>query len=329
MRNEPVEIGGTTVAPGRRARLEIPVARLATGTFLSLPVAVVNGNRPGPRLWLSGVVHGDELNGMEIIRRVLQELRPRSLAGAVIAVPIVNVFGFVNESRYLPDRRDLNRSFPGSPRGSLASRLAHLFLAEVVDRCQYGIDLHTGSDHRFNLPQIRADLTDPESRRLADAFGAPVTIHSQTRDGSLREACSKRSIPVLVFEGGEAHRFNDTAIEAGATGVLRVLAALGMRDNGEHPPPPPTTVVRHTQWIRARRSGIFRTDVRAGQEVARGEELGTIADALGDATIKVKAPVAGIVIGYTRSPLVSQGDALVHVADTNPDARGGPARLPR
>jgi predicted deacylase len=304
------------------------VARLPTDTSLSMPVAVINGLRPGPTLWLNAVIHGDEVNGVEIIRQLLQTLRPRELTGTVIAVPIVNVFGFVNESRYLPDRRDLNRSFPGSPRGSLTAQLAHLFMTQVVERCQYGIDFHTGSDHRTNLPQLRVDLSDAEVERLAKAFAAPVTVDAAYRDGSLRSACRAIGIPLLVFEGGEAHRFNANAVRIGIEGTLRVLAELGMMHGPEVPPDSETTIVRHSHWERARRSGIVRIDVYPGQPVQRGDVLGIIGDALGTRHAAVRASRTGIVLGYTRNPLVSQGDALVHLADLSETARGGPARPP-
>ena len=316
------------MAAGTRRDVELPVARLPTDTSLSLPVAVVNGLRPGPTFWLSAAIHGDELNGVEIIREVLQRLRPRQLAGTVIAVPIVNVFGFVNETRYLPDRRDLNRSFPGSLRGSLAAQLAHLFMTRVVERCQYGIDFHTGSDHRTNLPQLRVDLSDAEVERLAKAFAAPVTVDAAYRDGSLRAACRAVGIPLLVYEGGEAHRFNVNAVRAGVDGTLRVLAELDMIDGEVVPPEGETTIVRHSRWERARRSGIVRIDVFPGQSVARGEVLGIIADALGTRRTAVRAGSSGIVLGYTRNPIASQGDALVHIADLSETARGGPARPP-
>jgi len=328
-RNHAIEIGGTTVQPGRRASIELPVTALPTGSSLSLPLSVVNGLRPGPTVWLSGAIHGDELNGVEIIRLVLRELRPRNLAGAVIAAPVVNVFGFINESRYLPDRRDLNRSFPGSNRGSLASRLAHLFMHEVVDRCDYGIDLHTGSDHRSNLPQIRCDTTNPAVLAVAKAFGAPITVHAPNRDGSLREACDERGIPILLYEGGEAHRFDEFAIAAGVAGVLRVLAALQMRPHVEERRMRPSPIVHHTVWVRARRSGLFRLSTELGAEVARDAELGVIADAHGHARGVVRAPIAGVVIGLTRNPLVSQGDALIHIADVASGPHGKPAPTPR
>lgn len=312
---EPVEIGGRVLAPGRRSTFEIPVARLPTDTWLSLPIVAVNGRRPGPRLFLSAAVHGDELNGVEIIRRVTATLDARSLAGFVVAVPIVNVFGFVNESRYLPDRRDLNRSFPGSPRGPLASRMAHLLMTEVVARCDYGIDLHTGSWHRTNLPQVRADLRDPECRRCAEAFGAPVMLHSRVRDGSLRQSATAAGCHVILYEGGEANRFDPGPIEAGVAGVLRVMRELGMRDAPLAEPPGTPLASGRSHWVRARRGGILRLQTELGATIEARQELGVISDAFGAALARVRARADGLVIGHTRKPLVNQGDALVHVAE--------------
>ncbi len=327
-RNTPFAIAGTVIAPGTRRNVELPVARLPTDTSLSMPVSVICGRRPGPRLWLNAVIHGDELNGIEIIRQVLHRLVPRELAGVVVAVPIVNVFGFVNESRYLPDRRDLNRSFPGSRRGSLASQLAHLFMTEVVDRCEYGLDFHTGSDHRTNLPQLRVDLSNPKVERLAGAFAAPATVDAVYRDGSLRWACRERGIPLLVYEGGEAHRFNEAAIRTAVDGTFRVMAELGMIEDAPRAPAQPGVVVRHSAWERARRSGIVRIDVYPGQPVQRGDVLGVIGDALGTRSTPIRASRTGIVLGYSRKPLASEGDALVHLADLSATARGGVARPP-
>jgi predicted deacylase len=244
-------------------------------------------------------------------------LKPRALHGTVIAVPIVNVFGFINETRYLPDRRDLNRAFPGSSRGSLTAQLAHLFMTEIVSRCEVGIDFHCGTLHRTNLPHLRVDLGVPRLWELARAFGPAVVLHAPLRDGSLRSVCSQRGIPLMVYEGGEAHRFNDNAIRVGVDGTLRVLAALGMRTaedaaagGGELP-----VFMRRTRWERARRAGIMRLDVYPGQVVQRGDALGIVADALGSWSRPIRAPITGVVIGYTRHPIVSQGDALVHLAD--------------
>lgn len=313
-----VQIGGTSVPPGTRARLELPVARLPTETWLSLPIEVVNGRHPGPRLWMSAAIHGDEINGVEIIRQVLSKLDARRLRGSIIAAPIVNVFGFISQSRYLPDRRDLNRCFPGSPRGSMASRLSHLFMTEVVRQSTHGIDLHTGSNHRTNLPQIRADLSDPETRRCAKAFAAPVMIHSETRDGSLRQAALIEGLHALVYEGGEPLRFDPEAIELGVAGICRVLEELGMQKLRPKHKAGPSVEVAHGTWIRARRSGILRLDVRLGQEVRRNQPLGIVADAFGDNGAAVTAPCFGLVIGHTNNPLVSQGDALVHLAEPVP-----------
>jgi len=325
----PFEVNGAAVAPGSRRVIEVPVAPLPTDTSLSMSVAVLHGRRPGPVLWLSGTLHGDELNGIEIIRQVLQRLRPRELSGTVLAVPIVNVFGFLNESRTLPDKRDLNRSFPGSARGSLTAQLAHRFVTEVVHRSDAGIDFHTGSDHRTNLPQLRVDTSIPEVDRMARAFCAPVTVDARYRDGSLRTYCSAKGIPMLVYEGGEASRFNDEAVRWGVDGTLRVLAELEMWA-GEVPPAPTGGSVRveHSHWERARRSGIVRIDVRPGQRVEQGEVLGVIADALGQRPTAVRASTPGIVLGYSRHPTATRGDALVHIADTRADARGGVARPP-
>lgn len=310
-----LEVGGQVVKPGQRCRLEVPIARIATGTLLSLPITVVRGLRDGPRLWLSGAIHGDELNGMEIIRRVLEHVEPHTLRGAVLAVPIVNVFGFIDQSRYLPDRRDLNRCFPGSLRGSLASRLAHLFMSEIVDRCTHGIDLHTAALHRINLAQIRANLADPETRRCAEAFGAPVMIHTGTRDGSLREAATRRGVAVLVYEAGEPLRFNHDAIELGVSGILRVMASLNMCADPPLKAASRTVEAHKSTWVRARRSGILRLQVSLGQWVKKRETLGVISDAFGEEDEAFRASCSGLVIGHTNNPLVTQGDGIVHLAE--------------
>lgn len=307
-------IGGLEVAPCHRQRLRIRVARLPAGGRLALPVDVIHGSKPGPVVFLSGAIHGDELDGVEITRQVLATLAPDRLEGTVVGVPIVNLPGLLAESRYLPDRRDLNRSFPGSPKGSLAARLAHLFMREVVERCSHGIDFHCGSDDRENFPQVRADLDDEETRRMARAFGAPVTIHGAAPAGSLRWAAVKQGIKVLLFEAGEARRFTGSAIRSGVEGTLRVLAELGMTPDGD-PAPPPTIECRRRRWIRARRSGIFRPDVALGEHVSRNQLLGEITNALGNESQPVIAREAGIVIGRRIHPIVYQGEALVHLAD--------------
>ena len=240
---------------------------------------------------------------------------PRPCAGTVLAVPTVNVHGFVRGERYLPDRRDLNRNFPGSARGSLARRIAHLLMTEVVNKSSVGIDLHTGSDGRTNLPQIRADLNDPETARLASAFGCQLMLHSKPVEKTLRHAATKSGAKVLLFEGGEALRFNRKAIEAGTRGVFRVLAALDLIDPVVDPA---ATLFRGegSQWVRARRSGLAQLDCSLGEIVNEGDVLGRINDSLGKRLNQLKSPCTGIVVGLRLEPLVHRGDAVVHVAIT-------------
>lgn len=304
--------------PGERRRCQLRVARLPTDTWLSIPVEVVNGPTRGPALWLTAAVHGDEVNGVEIIGRVLAQVDPKTLHGTLVAVPIVNVFGFIGQQRYLPDRRDLNRSFPGSLKGSLASRLARLLVDEVVMHCTHGIDLHTGSHHRTNLAQVRADLDDPETLALARAFGCQVMVHANTRDGSLRKTAADCGNRVLLFEGGEALRFNEDAIAAGTVGVLRVMRALGMIDGGPPPPDRPSQLVRKSRWLRARRAGILHLRAKVGDRVDKGAELGVIHDTFGRRVSTVRARRSGTVIGQTLNPLVTQGDALIHIGLDDP-----------
>lgn len=309
----PITVGDVSVAPGRKAKIELPFAKVATGATEHLPVAVINGRMSGPRVWLSAAIHGDELNGIEIVRQVLARLEAKKLRGVVIAVPIVNPLGFLNESRYLPDRRDLNRSFPGSRRGSTAARLANLFMEQVVNQCSVGIDLHTASDHRINLPQIRGDLNDSATLKLARAFGAPFTIHARIRDGSLRQAAVDRGATMLVYEAGQAHRFDTEAIEAGVVGVLRALRSLGMIES-RLPRAQPTVLIRKTRWVRARRGGLATISVELGQRVEKGEPIATISDAFGSRPATVKATATGWVIARTQNPLVNTGDALANIA---------------
>jgi hypothetical protein len=232
----------------------------------------------------------------------------------VIAAPIVNVFGFIAESRYLPDRRDLNRSFPGHSKGSMASQLAALFMKEVVARCEYGIDLHAGSDDRTNLPQVRANLDDPETMRLASAFGAPITLHGRPPKGSLRGAACKRGKTVLLFEGGEPRRFEESSVDMGVAGVLRVMRALEMcsevRPSRKRP-----VVSRTTRWVRATRGGILWLKTERGRRVREGQRIGVITGPYGREREDVRARMSGLVIGHTVSPFVHRGDALVHIAE--------------
>jgi len=308
------EIGTTTIQPGTRQTLNLPMSLLSNHTPMVIPIHVIHGKKDGPRLFISAAIHGDELNGVEIIRRILKSPRIKKLRGTLVAVPIVNVFGFLAHSRYLPDRRDLNRSFPGSEKGSLTSQLAHLFMKEVVLRCTHGIDLHTGAIHRSNLPQIRADLTDPIMEQLATSFSAPLVLHSDLRDGSLRRVATDNQIPTMLYEAGEALRFDELAIRLGVRGIFRVMQTLGMFAT---PPAPIRTnsVVSHSSyWLRAPTGGIFRSLFSLGARVKKGEKVGTISDPMGETETLVEAGEPGIFIGRTNLPVVNQGDALFHIA---------------
>lgn len=324
----PFAIGGHTVACGETLNLHIPVATLYTSTPVSLPVRVVRGRRAGPTLFVSAALHGDEIIGVEIIRRLLAMPVLKQLRGTLLAVPVVNTLAFLHQSRYLPDRRDLNRSFPGSDTGSLAARLAHLFLKEIVERADYGIDLHTGAIHRPNLPHIRADLANPENLRLARAFGVPLLLNSTPTAGTLRQYTTEQGIPVLLYESSEALRFDELAIRIGVRGVLNVMAALDMlpvpaRDLRRVEP----VVAKSSVWVRAGASGILRSQVALGEEVAKGQLLGVIGDPMGEMETRVVASAHGVLVGSSALPLVHEGDAVFHVARFDaPETAAGVAR---
>ena len=308
-------LGGEQVAAGERRTIGLPVSTLSDHTPVNLAVHVVHGRRDGPVVFVSAAVHGDEVIGVEVVRRLLRAPQLDRLRGTLLVVPIVNAFGFLNRSRYLPDRRDLNRCFPGTPRGSLASRLAHLFLTEVVGRATLGIDLHSAAIHRTNLPQVRVSPGSERTLALAQAFGAPVVVTSRLREGSLREAAARRGVDVLLYEAGEGLRFDEAAARTGVMGVLRVLREVGMlAGRGVAPPKAPSVVAASSGWVRAPSGGLLRAHRGLGDMVAAGDALGTISDPFGTHDDVVVAPVGGIVIGRTEMPVVNEGDGLFHVA---------------
>ncbi|MCW8831258.1 MAG: succinylglutamate desuccinylase/aspartoacylase family protein [Gammaproteobacteria bacterium] len=314
--DKPLTINNTTFAAGTRTTVDLPAGRLYTHTPVTIPVHVVRGKKSGPRLFISAAIHGDEINGVEIIRRLLKLPALKRLRGTIIAVPIVNVHGLINHSRYLPDRRDLNRSFPGTEKGSLAARLAHLFMQEIVCQSTHGIDLHTGAIHRSNLPQVRANLDDEETERLARAFDVPVIISSTLRDGSLREAADEHGIPMLLYEAGEALRFDEISIRAGVKGIINVMRVLEMLPPSRRKSKKETepVVARSSIWVRAPESGILRAMVPLGSRVKKDTLLGMVADPFGEAETSVFSSFNGIIIGRTNLPLVNEGDALFHIA---------------
>lgn len=306
-------IGGQEIRPGERVKIDLHVAELYTHTPVTMPVEVVRGKLPGPTMFVSAAIHGDEINGVEIVRRLLHLPQLARLKGTLIAVPIVNVHGFLSLTRYCPDRRDLNRSFPGSVRGSVAGRLANLFATEIVTKADCGIDLHTGAIHRGNLPQIRANLDDPMTAKLAKAFGTPVNINANLRDGSLREFAASQGVPMLLYEAGEALRFDETCIRAGVRGVTHVMRELGMLPQRKAKVVEPV-VARSSSWVRAEQSGILRPHVGLGARVKKGDVMATVSDPFGHHEVNLTAHYGGIVIGRLNLPLVNEGDAVFHVA---------------
>jgi predicted deacylase len=312
----PLSLAGSKIKPGQQTTIQVPVARLYTHTEMTMPVHVIHGHKDGPRLFVSAAIHGDEINGTEIIRRLMQLKRIRKLKGTLLAIPVVNVYGFLQQSRYSPDRRDLNRFFPGSEKGSLTSQLADIFMEEIVANSTHGIDLHAGSNHRTNLPQIRTNVENPNALQMAQAFRVPVIINASMRDGSLRQAVTEKSIPFMLYEAGEALRFDDVAIRAGIRGILSVMEAIGMlrqsrmrKKKGIEP-----LIADATTWVRAPASGILHMNVPLGARVSQNKKLGVIADPFGSHEEAIESPVSGMVIGRLNLPLVHQGDAVIHIA---------------
>ena len=311
----PFTLFRTKVEPGKRAAIDIPVSRDAADSVVSLPVRVIHGKKEGPVLFVSAAVHGDEISGVEVARRLIKKVRPSRLAGTLIVVPVVNAYGFVSGSRYLPDRRDLNRSFPGRVDGPLASRLAFLFRTEIMERSDFGIDLHSAAMHRYNLPQIRVTSESDRALELARAFAPPVIMTSKLRDGSMRQIAHELGVEMLVYEAGEALRFDRFSTRVGVNGVLRTMQAMGMITLDEPlRDPHPSLEASRSMWLRAPRGGISSIRRESGQIVTAGETLAVVRNAVGHEELSVKSPIDGIVIGHSRLGVVNRGDALIHLA---------------
>lgn len=312
-------IGGTKIARGERKRIQLEAAGLYDYTQLSMPVEVIRGKEKGPILFISAAIHGDEINGVEVIRQILKSSRLKKLKGTLIAIPVVNVFGFNHKSRYLPDRRDLNRSFPGNKGGSLARRIAHIFMQEIVSHCTHGIDLHTAGLNRTNLPHVRACIDDPATHELAKSFGVPVIINSKTRDGSLREAARKKKKTILLFEGGQALRFEENVIKIGIKGCFSVMRSIGMLSSikSDQQRKKDAYTAQSSHWIRAPRSGAFRAKKKVGDKIEKGDLLAVIANPFGREEEDVISHEEGVLIGSALLPLVNQGDAMFHIAVFN------------
>lgn len=310
------EIGGIQIAAGTRQTVNLPVSVLSDHTPVTLSVHVIHGAREGPTVFISAGIHGDEVIGVEIVRRILRTANLKSLRGTLIVVPIVNTFGFLIHSRYLPDRRDLNRSFPGTKVGSLASRLANIFMIDVVARCSFGIDLHSAAINRMNLPQIRVSPDNPSIMKMAHAFGAPVILTSVLRDGSLRQEAKKVGVDVLLYEAGEGLRFDEFSVRAGVTGILRVLREMEMLPSkGIALSKAKSLLCAGSYWVRAPVGGLLRVYKSEGDVVVEGDVLAAISDPFGEAEEELIARSSGIIIGRAVMPIVNEGDAMFHIAD--------------
>ncbi len=305
---------GKEILPGKGAQLNLDVARLHTRTPILVPVIVERAKEDGPTVLLMAGLHGDEINGIEIVRRFLRKKLHKPTKGTIICLPVFNIFGFLNIKRELPDGRDLNRSFPGSAKGSLASQFAYHFMKEIAPHCDYIIDFHTGASQRNNFPQIRCVMSDPESMELARVFNPPFIINSSLIGKTIRESMIKMKKMVLLFEGGMANNIEEMVVEEGLNGTKRLIAHLGMRnykiDISKDREP---IVLQESRWLRAPNSGMFQALVKNGSQVDRGTILAIVTDPYGNFEKKIKSPISGYVICANESPVVFKGDAIIHI----------------
>ncbi len=309
---EPIRLLGGEVEAGKRATLGWHANNEVAGLQVDTPVLVAHGVSPGPVLCLTSAIHGDELNGIEIVRRVYHSIDPETLSGTLIGVPVVNLVGFQRASRYLPDRRDLNRFFPGNPRGSLASRVAYSFFEAVIRHCDYLVDIHTGSFHRSNLPQLRADLSDPRILAMTKGFGAIAVLHSNDRDRSLRSAATRAGMAAVTIEAGEPMRLQPEEVEQGVRAIESLMDSLGMIARF-HLWVDPQPVFYESIWVRTSGSGILLGSVELGDRVEIGQTLGAVVDPVTNARDTLKSPVRGRVLGMALNQIVMPGFAAFRV----------------
>ncbi len=307
-----MKLAGVTIKAGEEHHINLEVAMLPSRTPITIPVVIVRAKKAGPALLLQGGLHGDEINGIEIVRRIVDNDLHHPQKGTVICIPLLNVFGFLHFSRDVPDGKDVNRSFPGNKNGSLASKVAYTLMKEIMPLIDYGIDFHTGGASRTNYPQIRCALPDERNEMLAAAFNAPYTISAKLIPKSLRAAAHKRQKHIIVFEGGESMRFDEFAIQHGIDGTLRVMQQLGMRKTAPGAFKP-STRINNTKWVRAEASGLWVSKVDAGETVEKGRRLGYVTSPYGDWRKEIISPLGGYVIGLNNLPVVNKGDALVHI----------------
>lgn len=307
-----IVINGIRVRPGQSLNIEIPIARLPTHTLIDLPVFIRRAKEDGPCVLISGGVHGDEINGIVTVKRMLEENLFTPIRGTLIYIPLVNVYGFLSNTRTFPDGRDLNRSFPGNSKGSLASQIAHILTQQIIPQIDFGVDFHTGGRMLTNYPQIRVDFKDTKGLELASAFGAPFIINSPHIDRSFRKEAFKFNKHILVYEGGESMRLDNPAIEEAIAGTKRLLYYLGMIGEGD-PQQKETLKLEESSWLRARVSGIFTATVNIGESVRKGQMLAKISDPYGQVKVPVKSLADGYVVGLNNLPVINAGDALFHI----------------
>ncbi|MFK7925480.1 MAG: succinylglutamate desuccinylase/aspartoacylase family protein [Bacteroidia bacterium] len=312
-----LHILGKDIAPGSKCQINLDIARLHTRTKLEVPVIIERAKKEGPCLLFLAGIHGNELNGVEIVRQIISQGINKPTAGTVICIPVLNVFGFLNQTREFPDGRDLNRVFPGTKTGSLASRFAYHFMQEIVPHIDYGVDFHTGGASRFNYSQVRIDPKDEECRRLAETFGAGFIINAPQREKSFRESSARLGKKVLLFEGGKSLYLDRKVTQIGLLGAKRIMQYLGMRDFSTSlataPPLTESILISSSKWVRAKHSGMYRSFISLGSKVSKNDVLGSITDPYGDFTHKVLAPMDAYIICSNHSPIVNQGDAIIHL----------------
>ncbi|WP_075351070.1 succinylglutamate desuccinylase/aspartoacylase family protein [Algoriphagus marinus] len=308
-------INGVRIRQGQSMNIELPIAKLPTHTLIDLPIFIRSAKEEGPVVLISGGVHGDEINGVVTAKRLLEEVDEglTLLKGTLIFIPLVNIYGFLSNSRTFPDGRDLNRSFPGSKKGSLAGRIAFILNEQIIPQIDYGIDFHTGGRMLSNYPQIRVDYSDKKAMELAKAFGTHYILNSKYIEKSFRKAAFKANKRILVYEGGESMRLDDYAIEEGVQGTKRLLSSLEMIDYNATPQD--SIFLKESNWVRARASGIFNASVKLGDSIKKGQILARISDPYGQIKEPVKSPSNGYVLGLNNLPVINVGDALVHIGN--------------
>jgi predicted deacylase len=308
-----LQIADASIPRGETVDLRLPASQTFTGDTLGLPVRVIRAKEPGPTLFVTAAVHGDEINGTGIVHELMFARPPELLRGTLLLLPVVDLFGFETQDRYMPDRRDLNRCFPGSATGSLSGRAARLLFDEILVKCDYGLDLHSAASGRTNFPNVRADLDNVGCKKLAEAFGCELIVNGTGPDGSLRRAAVKAGVPTVILEAGEPSKIEPTVLEIGVRGVHNVLASLKMTADQPKRPPYQTPVVR-TAWVRAQHGGLLRFHVAPGEFVDKGQPLSTNVGVFGDQQNTLVSPAAGIVLGMTTLPIVKPGEPVCHIA---------------